>query len=197
VTKTKLSSSNEYKTPAKTFRPLDARYHFNRDVAAAPWNAQCDRFFTKRDNALAQPWFGRCWMNCPYTRGNVPKWMGYARNEVLRGRAELVGCLVPGHTAEAWWDLVDQASTAKGWENSEFHNHGLGSTTILMDADLTVEITRLRGRRSFLSRQGRLTSARFPSVFIAYVRPDVQLATPGVVWGPGVWTAGASERRAA
>src|SRR4051812_5211986 len=103
-----LSLSDEYRTPARVFVPLHVRYRFTRDVAAARWNAKLPTYWTKRDNALRRRWSGRNWMNPPYSRGNLARWMGYARTEVIRHSAELVGCLVPAYTSEGWWhDAVE------------------------------------------------------------------------------------------
>jgi len=56
-------------TPQWIFDALGLR--FDLDVAAprggVPW-IPADRFYTKDDDGLAQPWDGRVWMNPPYSR---------------------------------------------------------------------------------------------------------------------------------
>jgi phage N-6-adenine-methyltransferase len=45
-------------TPLDFFRQLDARFHFNVDVAADMDNAKCPTFLTEEDDSLgADPWF--------------------------------------------------------------------------------------------------------------------------------------------
>jgi hypothetical protein len=166
----KASNSNEWATGAKLFAKLDERYRFNVDAAAAPWNAKCPVYWTKRDNALKRTWYGRVFLNPPYSRGNLARFMAKARAEVLSRRAELVGCLVPGHTAEAWYH--DHVEAPHGeLVCAEHHVDELGATTILdWSGGLMVSITRLRGRQKFRERSGKTGSARFPSIFVVFER---------------------------
>jgi phage N-6-adenine-methyltransferase len=87
------------------FRELDAEFHFDLDVAASANNAKCERCYTKDDNGLEQPWFGRVWCNPPYSdiRSWVEKaWASWRDCEVI------VMCLPANRTEQAWWqDLVE------------------------------------------------------------------------------------------
>ena len=53
-------------TPNYIFKYYDKKYHFTCDVAANRWNTKCKKYFTKKDNALYQPWSGVCWMASPW-----------------------------------------------------------------------------------------------------------------------------------
>lgn len=92
-----------------TFNPLQARFGFTLDVAAAAHNAKCSRFFTKEQNGLAQPWAGeRVWCNPPYS--NIRAWVEKTWEE-WRSSAppKLVVMLLPANrTEQGWWqDLVE------------------------------------------------------------------------------------------
>ena len=47
---------------------------FTLDVAASAENTKCDKYFTKKDNGLVQPWDGEyVWCNPPYS--NIQGWL--------------------------------------------------------------------------------------------------------------------------
>ena len=96
------SSKDLWYTPQKFFDTMDDRHSFTIDVCATADNAKCDKFFTKEDNALAQKWEGRCWMNPPYGRG-IGAWISKAYQESLEDYCEIVVCLIPSRTDTAWW----------------------------------------------------------------------------------------------
>jgi phage N-6-adenine-methyltransferase len=75
---------------------------FTLDVCATAEIAKCERFYTKADDGLRQPWTGRCWMNPPYGRA-IGHWLRKALESAQEGSAELVGCLVPARTDTRWW----------------------------------------------------------------------------------------------
>lgn len=82
---------------------------FTLDVAAAPHNARCERFYTRTDNGLEQPWPGRIWCNPPYSHPNLGLWLGKAWVEWNSGRPSLIAMLLPANrTEQPWWrDLVE------------------------------------------------------------------------------------------
>jgi phage N-6-adenine-methyltransferase len=97
------SRSCEWATPPDLFARLDARFcPFDLDPCANPENATCQRFFTRADNGLAQPWTGRVFMNPPYGR-EIGAWVRKAWEAVESGAAELVVCLVPARVDTKWW----------------------------------------------------------------------------------------------
>lgn len=90
------SKSNEWETPQKTFDELNKEFGFTLDVAATDENAKCEKFFTLKENGLAQDWTGEiCFMNPPYGR-EVGKWIEKAYNEAQKGAT--VVCLIPART---------------------------------------------------------------------------------------------------
>src|SRR5262249_6280579 len=95
------SRSEEWPTPKETFEQLSAEFGgFDLDPCCTPENALCPTFYTKEDDGLAKPWFGRVFVNPPYGR-TIGLWMAKALEEAQRGC--LVVCLVPARTDTRWW----------------------------------------------------------------------------------------------
>lgn len=65
-----LNKNDEQYTPAWIFERLGLR--FDLDVAApidrTHLSVPADNFYTSADNGLAREWFGRVWMNPPYSK---------------------------------------------------------------------------------------------------------------------------------
>lgn len=96
-------------THPENFDPLNERFRFTLDVAAAPHNAKCDRFYTREDDGLSQ-WWGlnwssereRVWCNPPYS--DCGAWVEKAWQEWRFGRCEVIVMLLPANrTEQAWW----------------------------------------------------------------------------------------------
>lgn len=95
------SKDAEWSTPQTFFDRLTAEFGpFDLDVCATADNAKCERYYTKDQDGLSQPWTGKCWMNPPYGRG-IGKWIEKAVNAALEGAT--VVCLVPARTDTRWW----------------------------------------------------------------------------------------------
>jgi phage N-6-adenine-methyltransferase len=92
-------------TTAEVFAPLQERFKFTIDVAAAVHNAKLPRFFTIEDDGLTQPWAGeRVWCNPPFS--NIRPWVEKAWHETLAG--PVVMLLPANRTEQGWWqDLVE------------------------------------------------------------------------------------------
>jgi phage N-6-adenine-methyltransferase len=74
---------------------------FDLDAAASHQNRLCPAYYTRADDGLAQPWFGRVWCNPPYSACGA--WVGKAWAE-WPIRAELVAMLLPAdRTEQGWW----------------------------------------------------------------------------------------------
>jgi len=105
------AASNEWATPLELFHQLDAEFDFQLDVAAADWNAKCERYITQEQNALQLDWSIRCeagrsiWCNPPYGR-EVGRFVERAyRTAFPSGASEprRVVCLVFSRTDTKWW----------------------------------------------------------------------------------------------
>lgn len=92
-------------TPLEFFEPLNQRYLFTLDVAAASHNARCDRYYDRAVDGLQQPWGGeRVWCNPPYS--DLGAWLEKAWTEWRHptNPPELIVMLLPANrTEQAWW----------------------------------------------------------------------------------------------
>lgn len=105
------SSSDEFGTPVSFHRPLArAVGGFDLDPAAgAEATPLASTRFTKDDDGLTQAWFGRVWLNPPFSEKRA--WVEKAREEVDAGDAELVVVLLPVDTStKLFHDHVAAAS---------------------------------------------------------------------------------------
>lgn len=111
-----LTTSDNMKraTPEYFYDWLDGMMHFTVDVCADELNHKHARYFSERDNGLAQSWANETFfMNPPYGR-QTPGWMAKARDEVMLDRA--MGCaLIPARVGVEWWRVyVKQLDGAAG-----------------------------------------------------------------------------------
>lgn len=124
-------------TRPETFDPLYERFRFTLDVAAAPHNAKCKRYYTREQNGLERPWSGSVWCNPPYS--DLGAWVMKAQSEWLeagwgvwrppgtqtaRFISNIVMLVPANRTEQAWWqDLIepfrDRDNGAK-WMRVEF-----------------------------------------------------------------------------
>lgn len=78
-------SSDDYYTPKWIFDTLGL--HFDLDVASPPHptHVPCDRYYTQADDGLTADWYGRVWMNPPFSKPSpwVAKWLEHANGIAL------------------------------------------------------------------------------------------------------------------
>jgi hypothetical protein len=141
---------------------------FTLDLAAAAWNAQCERFYSKAQDGLRQRWRGRCWLNPPYSRGQLLKWTQKARASVLRGSAELVCLLVPSYTSERWFQDVVRLAPPDCWLVEGLEVPGLGAGFRRVGPRLTIDEVAIDGRLRFSHRTGKADSARHASCIVVF-----------------------------
>src|SRR5687767_2136078 len=90
------------RTPEQLFLALKAEYDFTLDAASSDLNHLLLRYFTVDDDGLSRDWSGeRVWLNPPYGRGVIGRWIKKAYEESCKGA--LVVCLVPANTDQDWW----------------------------------------------------------------------------------------------
>jgi phage N-6-adenine-methyltransferase len=96
------SVKQDYGTPPEFYAALDADLCFTIDLAAHERNRKHVRFFSPKDNSLAQSWEGETgFLNPPYGRG-VGQWIEKARDAAMHERA--VVCMVlPARVGSKWW----------------------------------------------------------------------------------------------
>lgn len=72
-----IPKTTSWLTPPYILEALGGADAFDLDPCAAdnqPW-ATAKRHYTKADNGLISRWDGRVWLNPPYTRGVIAKWL--------------------------------------------------------------------------------------------------------------------------
>ncbi|MCH8273724.1 MAG: adenine methyltransferase [Armatimonadetes bacterium] len=147
-----LFSSKEitWETPQDFFDYFDSLYHFDLDTCASKDNAKVARFFSIKDDGLAQAWGGGgsqkptiAWMNPPYGK-TIKLWIQKAYQEAKCGSATVVS-LIPARTDTAYW-----------------HDFVMKSTQIIF----------VRGRLRF---SGSTNSAPFPSAVVIFEASNVGL----------------------
>jgi phage N-6-adenine-methyltransferase len=77
---------------------------FTLDVAAAPHNTKCERFFTREQDGLARDWSGeRVWCNPPYS--DIAPWVRKAWD--CWASTSGISMLLPAsRTEQQWWQLM-------------------------------------------------------------------------------------------
>jgi phage N-6-adenine-methyltransferase len=101
-----LADVDDRATHPSLFDPLNERFGFTVDVAAAAHNAKCERYYTREQDGLAQPWAGEvAWCNPPYS--SIAPWVDKAWHEAQSARG-IVMLLPANRTEQAWWqDMVE------------------------------------------------------------------------------------------
>lgn len=117
----------------------DAGARFDLDPCAAlnqPWH-MADKSYTEKEDGLVQPWHGEVWLNPPYHRGKVPKWM-QRMSEHGRGMALVFArtdvdwfkeCVWKSRTAQGLLFLYGRLVFAK--EDGTSHPHNAGAPSVL------------------------------------------------------------------
>lgn len=97
------SYNDEWETPQELFDDLNKVWGFELDVCATRYNRKCKLFFDKEQDGLAQEWKGTCWMNPPYAKGIIDRWVAKAVSETRAERCVVVVALLPVRTDTRWW----------------------------------------------------------------------------------------------
>jgi site-specific DNA-methyltransferase (adenine-specific) len=98
------SKKTDWGTPPELFERWNRQYGpFDLDPCTSPDNPLgTPHFYTKEDDGLKQPWFGRVYCNPPYGR-DIGDWLTKAINETADGNAKLVVMLLPARTGPKWF----------------------------------------------------------------------------------------------
>ncbi len=95
------SNSDEYSTPMWIYEKLDSEFRFTLDPCATEENHKCEKYFTKTQDGLAQPWKQeRVFCNPPYSE--IGEWVKKAYKET-RHKNTLVCMLIPSRTDTKWF----------------------------------------------------------------------------------------------
>lgn len=76
---------------------------FDLDVAACEESHWAPAWYSKTEDGLGRPWFGRVWCNPPYS--DVASWVERAAFEMShRSEVSLIAMLIPAtRTEQSWW----------------------------------------------------------------------------------------------
>lgn len=110
---------NSWGTDPAIFNALDREFRFNLDAAASPLNHKVDNYLTKEDDALSVDWhlnITECknlnyvdtlsvWINPPYGKGYIKKFMQKAIKEKAQGVTTVL--LVPATLDAQWLPIGD------------------------------------------------------------------------------------------
>ena len=95
------SKTGEWATPQEFFDRLDAEFHFTLDPCADEKNHKCTKYFTKKQNGLAQSWAGEIvFCNPPYGR-DIGLWIRKGLEEAQAGA--VVVMLIPARVDTKWF----------------------------------------------------------------------------------------------
>jgi phage N-6-adenine-methyltransferase len=95
-------SPDNWATPWPIVQELEERYGpFDLDPGAEQHTAKAPRFYTREDDGLSHPWFGRVFVNPPYS--DPRPWCERAVRAVESEEAELVVMLLPASTDTGWF----------------------------------------------------------------------------------------------
>lgn len=90
-------------TPESIFKPLDGEFGFTLDPCCTFETRKADYFFTPDQDGLSQDWSGQtAFVNPPYSRGNIDKWVEKCYTESLKANTTVVA-LLPVSTSADWW----------------------------------------------------------------------------------------------
>lgn len=120
-------SSDHWATPWPIVRQLEMEFGvFDLDPCCVPDTAKVPRYYTEDDDGLALPWFGRVFLNPPYSK--PAPWLEKAIAETRSRSTALVIALLPVATDTSWFhDLVQGHAEIRfikrrvrffGWQNT-------------------------------------------------------------------------------
>lgn len=93
---------DKWETPIYIFDELNDIYNFTLDPCCEIHTAKCNKFYTEEDNGLIQEWSNEIvFVNPPYSRGNIDKWMEKCYNESSKGVT--IVALIPVSTSSKWF----------------------------------------------------------------------------------------------
>jgi ParB family chromosome partitioning protein len=77
--------------------------------SAAQAVVQAGHYYTEHENGLVQPWYGRMWINPPYSAPTP--WVHRAIAEYREGRIEAALILTNSYTETGWWQDLAAVAT--------------------------------------------------------------------------------------
>ena len=135
------SKSDKWYTPEDFFKSLDDKFKFTLDPCADAVSSKCEKYYTEKEDGLLRDWRGESvFVNPPYTRGAIKKWVKKCYEEAKKENTKVV-CLIPARTDTKYW-----------------HSYCMKAR----------EIYFVKGRLKFDSPAGIQNSAPFPSAVVVF-----------------------------
>lgn len=113
-----MMKTNEWYTPAKYIEAARAVLgEIDLDPASCAFANRivgAKQFYTKEENGLLQPWYGRVWLNPPYGRtiqglaSNLEIFTRRLIEQYHLGNVSEAILLIPANTATSWFDVLWQ-----------------------------------------------------------------------------------------
>ncbi len=95
-------TGDEWATPPSLVHELEKVFgQFELDPCCRILTAKAPEFCTLEDDGLSVPWWGRVWLNPPYS--NPAPWLDKAGREVEHPGCDLVVALLPARTDTQWF----------------------------------------------------------------------------------------------
>lgn len=92
-----------WETPMHIFEPLHKEFRFTLDPCCTTETRKCSWYLTPKQDGLSVSWEGqRVFVNPPYSRGNIDKWVEKCYKESRNPNTIVVG-LLPVSTSANWW----------------------------------------------------------------------------------------------
>jgi phage N-6-adenine-methyltransferase len=146
-------STDTRETPQAFYEEQNKKWGFQLDAAATSQNTKCadycgpDHPIAARRDGLTASWGpGPVWLNPPYSRGELVKWLSKAQDEMFNG--VITVALLPVDTSTQWFHTYIKPRLAKG------------------------DVEFLKGRLSFegapLDKNGKLAKAKFANMLVVF-----------------------------
>lgn len=115
------TGETEWFTPPEYIRAaLSVMGSIDLDPASTPAANKvvgAEKFFTKEDDGLAQPWHGRVWMNPPYAQPLIDRFSEKLVTEYRADRVEAACVLVNNATDTTWFQRMGLVANALCFPN--------------------------------------------------------------------------------
>ena len=110
------TGENEWYTPAKYIeaarKVLGTIELDPASSSVAQATVKAGRFFTREDNGLTQDWFGKVWLNPPYSQPEIWEFCKKLVDECVAGNVTEAILLTHNYTDTSWFHYAESIATA-------------------------------------------------------------------------------------
>jgi len=103
-----MSVNQTWGTPKAFFEYLYEEFNWIPwlDAAASKENAKAPVFFTEKQNSLELDWLGDVWLNPPFGKVLLPKFLQKCNEEIYKQDVDSIMCLIPARTDTKWFHEI-------------------------------------------------------------------------------------------